>query len=311
MPSLQRNASMKQLRIFAAAARHRSFMAAAKELHLSQPAVSMQMAKLAESLDAELFTKAGRQIELTEAGEVLLEHVLKALQNLSDAKEALDALKGVQRGRIKLAITTTARYFIPKLIKKFNDIHEDVEVQVEVMNRSQVIDSLAIGAVDLAIMGRPPKRITVQSEVFAEHPYVIIAHPQHPLAGAKRISPVDIAGEVFLMREEGSGTRKLMHYFFTSNDILSPRGHVVGGNESIKQSVMAGLGIAFVSRHTISHELDADRLAILQVKNLPIIRTWNLLRPVNKTSSVITQSLVDFIKAEAPAELAEMWKTKP
>jgi LysR family transcriptional regulator for metE and metH len=237
---------------------------------------------------------------------VLLEHVLKALQNLSDAKEALDALKGIQRGRVKIAITTTARYFIPKLIKQFNDMHEDIEVQMEMMNRSQVIDSLATGAVDLAVMGRAPKRITVQSEIFAEHPYVIVAHPQHPLVGQKRISPADLAGEVFLQREEGSGTRKLMHYFFASNDIVSPRGNVVGGNESIKQSVMAGLGIAFISRHAISHELTAGRLAILQVKNLPIIRTWNLLRPVNKPSSAITQTLADFIKAEAPSELADM-----
>ncbi len=306
MHSLSRNVSFKQLRIFASAARNKSFMAAANELHLSQPAVSMQMSKLAEIADTELFTKSGRNLELTEAGEILQLHVVKMLQNMADAEGALNALKGIQAGKVKMAITTTARYFIPQLIKQFNDLHEDVEVQMEVVNRSQVIDYLAQGKVDVAIMGRPPKRISVRSEVFAEHPYVIIAHPQHPLAGQQRISPADIAGEVFLMREEGSGTRKLMQYFFASNDIHTPRGHVVGGNESIKQSVMAGLGIAFVSRHTISHELTAGRLVVLQVKNLPIIRTWNLIRPVNVTDNQATQALVEFLKQQAPEEVANL-----
>lgn len=306
MQSLVKNVSLKQLRIFASAAQTGSFIGAASELHLSQPAVSMQMAKLAEITESELFRKTGRQLELTSAGELLLVHVVKVLDDLEAADKALDALHGIRRGTIRLAITTTARYFIPQLVKRFNDQHSDIEVQMEVVNRSQVVDYLAQGKIDVAIMGRPPKRINVQSEVFAEHPYVLIAHPQHPLAKHKGISPSDIANEIFLKREDGSGTRKLMHYFLASNDIESARGHVVGGNESIKQSVMAGLGIAFISRHTISHELASGRLVVLQVKNLPIIRTWNLIRPVSKTSSPATEALVAFLKAEAPAEAAAL-----
>ncbi len=303
MPPLEKTISLKQLRIFAAAAQTGSFIGAASQLHLSQPAISMQMAKLAEITESELFRKIGRQLELTAAGELLLSYVQNILDQLEEAGEALDALHGMRRGTIRLAITTTARYFIPQLVKRFNDQHSDIEVQMEVVNRSQVVEYLAQGSIDIAIMGRPPKRINVQSEVFAEHPYVLIAHPQHPLAKQKGISPSDIANEIFLKREDGSGTRKLMNYFLSSNDIDSPRGHVVGGNESIKQSVMAGLGIAFMSRHTISHELASGRLVVLEVKNLPIIRTWNLLRPANKPASLATEALVEFLKAEAPAEV--------
>lgn len=301
MKDALRHASLRQLQIFATAAESKSFVEAAAQLHLSQPAVSMQMTKLAETLELDLFEKSGRQLKLTDAGDTLFTHTQRILQALQEASEALDALKGLKHGTIKLAITTTARYYVPKLLKRFTDLNPEIEVSLEIANHADVINYLDHNQIDLAIMGSPPRRISVVSEVFAEHPYVIITAPDHPLAQKSNISPRALTNELFLCREEGSGTRELMKHFLDNNEVESPRCHLIGGNESIKQSVMAGLGIAFISRHTIGMELETHRLAILDVKNLPIIRTWNLIRPANKVDSPAAQALREFVRAEAPA----------
>lgn len=307
MPERLRHATLRQLQIFLVAGETSSFARAAEALHLTQPAVSMQMSQLAQAVGVPLFEKHGRNLALTRAGRALLPYAERVAQTLRDAGDAIDALEGVHQGSVKIALVTTARYFAPRLIALFHNQHPQVELDVRIANRESVIARLESGDVDIAIMGRPPARVPVVAEAFANHPHGIIAPRNHPLAGKKRIAPEKLDKESFLYRESGSGTRSAMEFFFAQNQLNPPVAQEMTSNESIKQAVMAGMGLAFISLHTIALELQTGHLVLLDVKGLPIVRTWYALYPANKLLSPAAEAFQQFMVAEAPAYMESVF----
>lgn len=301
MPDALRHATLRQLQIFLVAAEHGSFMRAAELLHLTQPAVSMQMSQLAESIGMALFEKRGRHLVLTQAGETLVPYVRRIGDTLRDAGEALDALQGLRHGRLRLALVTTTRYFAPRLVAEFRAQHPDIELEVAIEDRERVIALLESNHVDLAIMGRPPGHLPVAAEAFAKHPHGIIASPRHPLAGRKRIAPQHLAREPFIAREPGSGTRHAMDRYFAEHGLNPPLVQEMHSNESIKQAVMAGMGLAFISLHTVNLEHQTGHLALLDAKGLPVVREWYVIHLAGKPLSPAAKAFKQFMHSEASA----------
>jgi DNA-binding transcriptional LysR family regulator len=268
------HATLRQLKVFEAAARNLSFSRAANELHLTQPGVSMQVRELEDHAGLPLFERIGRAMHVTEAGRELLARTHEILRALKDGQDALDGLRGLDRGHLNLGVTSTAKYFAPQLLARFRRQHPALAFRLAVSNRETVIAQVADNEVDLAIMGRPPEGLQTVAESFAPHPFVIIAAPDHPLAGRRRIAVSRLAEETFLVREAGSGTRSAMQQFVDEQGIRIRVGMEMSSNETIKQAVMAGMGVSFLSRHTIGLELESRKLATLDVRGLPVMRRW-------------------------------------
>ncbi len=298
-----RHATIRQLQIFSVAATRLSFARAAEDLHLTHAAVSLQIKQLEEVAGVDLFERIGKRVFLTEAGSIMLEHARQILQSLKDADAALSALKGLKGGRIVLAVTSTAEYFAPALLAQFRVLQPDVRIRLLIENRETVGRLLASNEVDLAIMGRPPLEIDTEALAFAPHPLVIIAAAGHPLVGRRAIPIGELAGETLIVREPGSGTRSAMEEFFLKYSTRLRVGMEMGSNEAIKQAVVAGLGISFISRHTLGLELKTGRLAILDVEGTPVVRGWHLVRHRNKRLTPALAIFWDFILSFAPPYL--------
>ena len=269
-------ATLRQLRIFECAARH---------AHLG-PAVSIQLARLAEYAGAELFERSGRRKRLTETGAALLVEVRAILDRLREADETLGALTGGGGGVLRVAATTTAEYFVPRLLAGFREKRPGLRIRLTVSNREAVIHDLADGLVDLAIMGRPPQSLTTSAAPFAPHPLAIVAAPGHPLARRRRLPLAALAGETFLIREPGSGTRLAMEQLFAEAAFLPSERIEIGSNETIKQAVMAGMGVGFLSLHTVGLERAAGRLVVLGVAATPVMRQWHVIhRPQQRLTA--------------------------
>jgi DNA-binding transcriptional LysR family regulator len=268
--------SLRQLKVFEAAATHGSFSRAAQILHLTQPGVSMHIKELEANAGLPLFERVGKKLVLTEAGRELLGRAREILRALKDAEEALDGLRGLKRGRISIAIVSTAKYFVPRLLARFGREFPELDIKLTVSNRDSVIDQLVCNEVDLAIMGRSPQTLDTVAEAFAQNPHVIIAAPDHPLARERQV-PVDrVAKEIFIVREPGSGTRLAMEKFFEERALSFRVGMEMASSETIKQAVMAGMGVSFISRNTIDLEIQTGRLAVLDVSGTPVIKQWHV-----------------------------------
>jgi len=268
--------SLRQLKVFEAAASNRSFSKAAQLLHLTQPGVSMHIKELETNAGLPLFERIGKKLHVTEAGQELLARVREILRSLKDAEEAIDGLKGLKRGRINLAVVSTAKYFAPRLLARFGKDFPQLDIRLAVNNRDSVIEQLIANEVDLAIMGRSPQALETVAEVFALNPHVIIAAPDHPLSRERRIAVDRVAKEIFIVREPGSGTRLAMEQFFEERALSCRVGMEMASNETIKQAVMAGMGVSFISRHTIDLEIQTQRLAVLNVSGTPVIKQWHV-----------------------------------
>jgi DNA-binding transcriptional LysR family regulator len=292
--SLQ-HVSLRQLRVFEAAATNRSFSKAAELLHLTQPGVSMHIKELETNTGLPLFERLGKKLYLTEAGQELLTRAREVLRALKDAEDALDGLKGLRRGRINLAVVSTAKYFVPQLLARFGKDYPELEIRLAVNNRIRVIEQLISNEVDLAIMGRSPQSLDTVAEPFAQNPHVIIAAPDHELAVERRILVARIAKEHFIVREPGSGTRLTMEQFFEAQQLRANVGMEMASNETIKQAVMAGMGVSFISRHTIELELQTKRLVILDVRGTPVIRQWHVAHLAKKRLSSTAAAFKEFV----------------
>jgi LysR family transcriptional regulator, low CO2-responsive transcriptional regulator len=272
-----RNVTLRQLRIFSAVARELSFTRAAKELHLTQPAVSQQIKLLEAEVGLPLFEHVGRTFHLTPAGTEMLLYANQALDLMREAGEALAAVGGVRRGVLKLGAVSTAKYFAPSLLAAFTASYPQVTIKFPVGNREDIIGQLGANEIDLAIMGRPPRELETVAEPFAKHPFVIVAAPSHPLVGKRRIPLKRLADERFLIRESGSGTRASMEHVFREHGAGFHTYMEVSSTETIKQAVIAGMGISFISLHTVGLELKTGRLAMLNVVGLPLVRDWYVI----------------------------------
>ncbi len=290
-----KDATVRQLQIFDAAARTLSFSRAAEALHLTQPAVSMQIRQLEHFAGVPLFERTGRRLHLTDAGEELVLHARAVLFALEEADERFAAMKGLHGGRVRLAVVSTAKYFAPRLIARFGQAHPGVQVRLQVDNRQDVVRTLAANDVDLALMGRPPGELDLWAAPFADHPHVIIAPPDHPLARRRRVDIDALAAEVFLVREAGSGTRMAMERFFQERGVTLRVGMEMPSNETIKQAVMAGLGLSFISMHTIALELAAGALAVVHAPGLPVVRQWHVLHRAERRLSPAADAFKAFV----------------
>lgn len=301
-----RSATVRQLQIFSVAASHLSFARAAEKLHLTHAAISLQIKQLEDVCGTLLFDRIGKKVFLTEAGDILLDHARQILQSLKDADESLMALKGLKGGRVAIAVTSTAEYFAPGLLAEFRKAQADVRVRLLVDNREEVSRMLISNEVDLAIMGRPPEGMEAEATTFATHPFVIVAGADHPLVGRTSLTLDDIAQETMIVREAGSGTRLAMEGFFRDHAIEPNIDMEMGSNEAIKQAVVAGLGISFISQHTLGLELSAGRLVVLPVEGMPVMRRWFLVRHKSKRLTPALGAFWDFVLEFAPDYLKRL-----
>jgi DNA-binding transcriptional LysR family regulator len=272
-----RNVTIRQIRVFAAVARNLSFTRAAQELHLTQPAVSQQVSLLEEEVGMPLFEQIGRKIRLAPAGMELLRYATQITGLVREAGETLAAMRGLKRGELKLGAVSTAKYFAPTLLSAFTPAYPEVTLKFTVANREEIVNLLGANELDLVIMGRPPRELDTTAEPFARHPFVIIAALEHPLARRRRIPLKSLARESFIIREEGSGTRASMEHVFRERGVPFRASMEMSSNETIKQAVMAGMGLSFISAHTIALEAETRKLAILDVVGLPVVRDWYVI----------------------------------
>jgi DNA-binding transcriptional LysR family regulator len=295
-----RTLNLHQLATFQAVARHRSYVRAAKELHFSQPAVSAQMRQLEEALGVKLFEQIGRNTHLTQAGEELLLYCEKIFSVIDEAMETMESLRSPDTGRLSVgADTTVGTYVIPGLLGKFHQLFPEVEITLDVVNRATLVDALIENRVDMAIMGTVPAEVPVVIEPFAPNELVLIAPPTHRLAGRPGVPFAELAREHFLLREMGSGTRAALETIFQEAGLPLQVSMQVGNNSAIKQGVIAGLGVALISRVAINLELETKRLVILDVEGFPVLRQWRLIHLKGKRLSATARAFKLFLLQHA------------
>jgi DNA-binding transcriptional LysR family regulator len=287
MPKLK--PTLRQLRVFESVADELSFTRASEKLHLSQPAVSIQVKQLEEGVGLPLFEHTRKRISLTEAGRIVY-RCSKTIRNvLEDAGEQIDELMGIQRGRLDVTVTTTASYFASRILADFARTYQKIAISLDVTNRAGLLRQLDSNECDLAIMGEPPEGLDLESTAIMENPLVIIAAPDHPLAGRRRI-PVEALGDQgFVFREPGSGTRAAILRVLEEKGVSIRITMEMTSNEAIKQTVQAGLGLGIVSRYTVELELETGRLVELDVRHFPLRRHWYLVRRRDKQLSPVAR----------------------
>jgi DNA-binding transcriptional LysR family regulator len=257
----------------------------------------MHIKELESHVGLPLFERLGKRLEVTEAGKELLVRVRDILRTIKDAEDSMDELRGLRRGLINLGVVSTAKYFVPSLLARFRKDYPDLQVRLAVSNRDSVIEQLISNQIDLAIMGRSPQGLDTVAEPFARNPHVIVAAPEHPLAARRHILVDEVAHDTFIVREPGSGTRLAMQQFFDDRGLSCKVGMEMASNETIKQAVMAGMGVAFISRNTIDLELQTGRLVVLDVRGTPVIRQWHVAHLSKKRLSPTALAFKKFVLA--------------
>jgi DNA-binding transcriptional LysR family regulator len=301
-----RRYTLRQLDTFVAVARELSVSRAAEKLHVSQPAVSMQMRQLEEAVGLPLYEQQGRGIVLTDAGEDLRTYALAALGDLRQLDDAMAQRRGLRKGRVELAIVSTAKYFVPMLLVMFRKKFPDVEVALQIHNRENIMKLLANNEIDLVIMGHTPAAMDCEATAFATNPMAVLSAPSHPLSRRRGASLALLAEHEFVVREQGSGTRQLMERVFAEHGIAPPIAMEMPSNETIKQAVMAGMGLSFLSLRTVRHELSTGHLVQLDLIGMPVVRHWHVTHLRSKRLSPATQAFKQFLLDEAGA-LVQLW----
>jgi len=270
-----KNATFRQLRVFNEVARHLSFARAAENLHLTPPAVTMQVKELEGHVGMPLFERQGKQVSLTTTGEYMLVYTRRILATVKDAEDAAARLQRAETGVLTIGMVSTAKYFMMKMLAEFRSKHVGVELKPVIGNRDQLVQMLQNNEVDIAVMGRPP---------------------------VEDLRPYD-----FIVREPGSGTRSAMEKFFVEARV-KPRLQIqLHSNETLKQAVMAGLGIGFISLHTIGLELQHGLIALLDVEGAPVVRAWNVVHTQSKMLSPAAEAFRYFMLEQGEAHLANQF----
>lgn len=290
-----RHITMRQMKVFESIARHLSFTRAAEELYLTQPTISMQVKKLSDEMGIPLYEQIGKRIHLTEAGRELQTACRDILGRLEQLEMAFSEMKGVKKGKLRLTVVTTAKYFAPQLLGLFCQEYPGIEVALKVTNREEALERFMGNEDDLYILGQPPEELDIEAVPFLDNPLVVLARKDHPLAKLKSIPISRLAEEPFLVREPGSGTR------LAFERLMKKHGHKVnvrmeiGSNEAIKHAVAGGLGLAVLSQHSIKLDTRSGDLAVLDVQNFPIERYWYIVHPRAKQLSVVARAFLEFL----------------
>jgi DNA-binding transcriptional LysR family regulator len=291
--------TLRQLQVFGAVARHLSFSRAARELHLTQPAVSMQVKQLESQAGLPLFEQVGRRLFLTEAGHALLRQTEVIQRQIEETSQTLAALKGVNQGTLDITLISTAKYFAPRYLARFCAPYPGVKLKLTVCNRAALLQKLMDNETDLAIMGHPPEGLDIVAESFARNPHAIIAPPAHPLARTHRIPWRRLAAENFLIREPGSGTRRLMERVFRDHGMSVNATMEISSDETIKQAAMAGMGLAFLSLNTVELERQTGHLVVLDVVGMPVMRNWFIVHRKDKRLPPVASAFREFLLSQA------------
>ena len=293
-----KNFTFRQLVLLEAVARNSSFTRASEELHLTQPAVSTQIKQLEEEVGMPLFEHLGKKNFLTAAGREMYEFSRTIAQQFTDIRTVLAEIKGVQRGNLDIAVTSTAKYFAPYLLAAFCKKHVGITVNLNVTNRETILEELTNNVPDMAIMGSPPKGMPLVANSFMSNPLVVIAPPDHPLVGRGQIPLHKLLEETFIVRERGSGTRTAIEHFLEQRGQTMNTTMEMSRNEAIKHAVMAGLGLGIVSIHTLEMEFKLERLTVLNVEGFPIHRDWYVVHREGKRFSAAAQAFKEFVLTE-------------
>jgi len=291
--------TFRQLKVFEAVAHHLSYTRAAESLHMTQPAASMQVKQLESQLELPLFEQLGKKIYLTEAGEELLHYSSAIFGQLEELEEVLEGMRGLNRGRLRIAVASTINYFAPRVLAGFNRRYPNITLSLEVTNREMLMRMLEANEKDIVLMGQPPESLDLDHEPFMENPLVMIAPPEHPLAGEKKIPIVRLEQEAFVMREPGSGTRLALERYFQEHELTLKTGMEMTRNEAIKLAVRSGMGLSLVSTHSIELELETGRLVVLDVEGFPLMRHWYIVHRKDKRMTPAARAFMTYLLTEA------------
>jgi DNA-binding transcriptional LysR family regulator len=303
-----KNATLRQLRVFASVARHLSFVRAAEELNITPPAVSMQIKELELEVGLPLFDRTSRQVSLTMVGEYMLAHTRRVLSAMRDAEDLVARFRGLQTGPLDVGMVSTAKYFLPRLLARFRQEHPGIEIRLQVANnREQIVHLMQEGDIELAIMGRPPEGYVTRAEPFAMHPHVLVTSVEHRFAQLEIVPARALAEEGFIVREPRSGTRAVFDEYMRAHHVAPRVVMQMSSNEAIKQAVMAGMGVSLLSLHTIGLELDHHLIASPETEGLPIMRRWHVVNNQAKTLSPAAEAFRYFVLESGEAFLAQQF----
>lgn len=306
------NVSLRQMRTLLAIQKHGKISAAARAMGLTSPAVTLQLQQLEQEFGCQLFLRTKSGAQPTEIGTIAIETAYRVINELTSLEETVQSHKGIAAGTIRLGVVSTGKYFAPRVIAAFTAVHPGISMTLVAANRAEIIQKLHDHDIDVALMGRPPTSFKVNSTLFGDHPLVFIANPDHPLVGRLDISKEELARQKFIVRERGSGTRSSFEFFMSDTlEGLRTTPTEMDSNETIKQAVIAGLGLAFISGHTIEQECRTGSLAILDVLETPIRRQWFSIRHASRTATPALQALDDFLRLRGPSLLPVLSKPYP
>ncbi|MEO1403804.1 MAG: LysR substrate-binding domain-containing protein [Cyanobacteria bacterium J06635_1] len=293
------HATLHQLKVFEATARHGSFTRAAEELFLTQPTVSIQVKQLTKAVGLPLFEQIGKRLYLTQAGQQLLSTCQEIFDGLEQFEMSVADLKGMKQGQLKLAVITTAKYFVPRLLGPFCQRYPGIDISLKVTNHQTIQERMANNQDDIYIVSQPPTHIDLSVHPFLPNPLIVLAPKNHPLAGEKNIPISKLNDEAFIMREPGSGTREAIQNLFEEQNINVKVRLELGSNEAIKQAIAGGLGISVLSQHTIISEGSRGEFAVLDVEHFPIKRQWYVTHLAGKQPSVVADTFLQYLLDES------------
>jgi LysR family transcriptional regulator, low CO2-responsive transcriptional regulator len=305
------NVTFRQLRVFAEVARQGSALRASEILHLTPPAVSMQIKELESQVGQPLFDRTGGRLTLSTTGEYFLVYARRLLGTLKEAEDAMARFSRLESGRLTIGMVSSAKYFLPQLLTNFHAEHPAIDVRLKLGGREQLAALLKSNEVDLCIMGRPPKDVPSRAEPFAMHPHVLVTAPDHRFAQAESVPASALAREPFIVREPESGTRVALQEYLDEQRIKPTFVMEMPSNEALKQAVMAGMGVSFLSLHTIGLEVSLGMIAVPNVEGLPLMRRWNVVNTAARQLSPAAEAFRYFVLERGEAHLARLFKERP
>ncbi len=305
------NITFRQLRVFVEVARFSSVQRAAEVLHLTPPAVSLQIKEIEPQVGQRLFDRANRRMTLSTAGEYFLVYARRLLGTLKDAEDAMARFSRLETGRLTIGMVSSAKYYLPQLLAQFHTEHPAVDVRLKLGNREQLVALMRSNEVDLCVMGRPPVDFASRAEPFALHPHVLVTSPGHRFARAESVPAAALAEEPFIVREPGSGTRTALQEYLDEHHLRPSFIMEMPSNEAIKQAVMAGMGVSLLSLHTIGLEWRSGLIAAPAVEGLPLMRRWNVVNTAGKLLSPSAEAFRYFVLERGAEHLAAMFEQTP